>query len=170
MSTRETVKCYADSWRVLGFLLPSGTMMGVAALFAMAPNLYVQMGSWVGLVLSGLLVVHLCRRLFQQEPLVVIDERKIEDRRAGWQVPWQDVESVWVYSDGSTRYLCVEVEDASTCVMPSAGATAILQRKMAALKSLIGFPEIVLSFQELEPGLPEAWAFIKRLHPDRAQE
>lgn len=169
MSTRQTVKCYADSWRVLGFLLPSGTMMGVAALFTMAPNLYVQMGSWVGVVLSGLLVLHLCRRLLQQGPLVIIDENKIEDRRAGWRVPWQDVEAVWVYSDGSTRYLCVEVEDASMCVMPSAGATAILQRKMAGLNRLIGVPQIALSFQELEPGLHEAWAFVKRLHPDRTR-
>jgi len=61
----------------------------------------------------------------------------------------------------------IEIDDRALHGREAAGFGAQLQRAMARWIPLLDVSPITISFQKLEPGLDEAWAYIQRVVPDR---
>lgn len=167
---RKPMKCYACTWRVLAKLPFAVLLLGAASVCTTIPRLPVKIIGWVGIFFFGLCFLILLRRLVQTEPLVVIDENKIEDRRAGWRIPWEQVKDVSVGHTLSTRYLCVEVDDPSQYLQSSPGMAATLRRQMAWLGAALSGTPCTIHFQELDPGIDEVWEYIERNAPRRVHE
>jgi len=100
---------------------------------------------------------------------VVIDDYKIEDRRLGFRVPWQDVEAVWVDQVYPSQCLRIEGEEPSNDTGQSSELSATLLRAIARLNPVHDASQLAVSFKELEPGGEEAWEYIQQIEPDRAQ-
>ena len=159
--------CYASTSKTLGLLLLSVLLIGASALCTILPTLPAQLLGWTGIAVFGLGFLLALRRLVQQEPLVIIDDNKIEDRRAGWQIPWSTVEAVRVNRVPSLRCLYIEVKDGATSEIQAAGFGAQLHRAMARWLPGFSVSPVTIAFRELHPGLEAAWAHIQQLEPDR---
>ena len=159
--------CYASTSKTLGLLLLSVLLIGASALCTILPTLPAQLLGWTGIAVFGLGFLLALRRLVQQEPLVIIDEQKIEDRRAGWRIPWQDVDTVRISRLPSSRCLSIEISDDAVHEVEAAGFGARLHQAMGRWLPGVSVSPVTIAFRELRPGLEAAWAHIQQLEPDR---
>lgn len=152
--------CYASKTKLLRLLVLTVVMVGVSLVCAMMENPLAQVFGWIGVVFFGLGFLVIPARLFHTGPLVIIDEEGIEDRRSGWRVPWHAVDAVWTASMYRNDFLCLDVEEPMQYVIQPRRWKHRLLQGVAQANHFLGFPPVTISFQEVTPGLDEAWAYI----------
>ena len=156
------MKCYTSIPKTIGLLVLGILMLGGCYFCTTLPGLKPQIVGWIGLVFFGLCFLAIGRQLFRSEASVVLDDVGIHDLRSSFGlIPWADITSLRIAAVRSTRFLCVEVHDASIYL----SRLPAHKRLLAQANPSLGFPPITISFSGLSPGLNEVWTYVQKTCP-----
>ena len=158
------MQCCTSISKMSGLMCTVVLMLGLSWFCTTIPGLKAQIAGWFGLVFFGFGFLLIAAQLFRTDPLVVLDESGIHDVRSSCgEIPWSDVESLWIGEVKSQRFLCVEVWESETYLsrMPSH------KRLLAEANHSLGFPPVTISWSGLSPGLDEVWSYVQTNHPEK---
>ena len=151
------MECYASPWKLVGLLLLNVVLVGACAFCTWAPETTARVVGWFGLAFFSLGFVAVPKMLLKEGPIVVVDERGIEDRR--WKnvrIGWDEMASLRVVSISGQRMLGIDLVDPDAW-FEKAPASFRFGRKFG---QAMGLPDVCVSFQGLKPGLDAVFAQI----------
>lgn len=144
-------------------------LLGICVLFVVASVLIVQVPDPVlrvigsaGAIFFGACFVLILKRFWHGGVALEITPDEIHDLRHGVRVPWSEVRDVWVESVAGTPMLCLEVDEPER-FLEATGRGRRVSAALTRASTATGFAPIGITFQELRPGIEEAWAFIVSL-------
>ena len=132
-------------------------------------------GRAIGMLLaipSGYMIVYYPIVLLKTGPSYVIDEDGIDCQHYKYGlVPWKDIRGIWIHTiQGIGRQRGIKIRQLHISVRnPDDYISSFLSflPGLSKAKRQMAGADIVLSFEDMKPGLDEAWSCIRQLHPDK---
>jgi hypothetical protein len=150
--------------KTAGLLALGICMTGVAYYCTTVPLPNVQFYGWIGIAFFGFGSIVIAASLFRAGTCVVFDDAGIHDLRTSWGlVSWSEIESIWVQSVNSSKFLCIELYDAGARV----AKLSAWQQRICRANNALGYPAFTLSFVGLTPGLEDALRYLDTRHPEK---
>jgi len=150
--------------KTFGWFLLGVAMVGMSCFCTTFPNVVGVSVGWIGVVFFGLCLAGILAQLFSTGPQVVIDSEGITSRR--WKcgtMRWDDIESLWVTSIRSSKFLSLRLKTPSAYLEK----LPFHQRALAKMNVAFGFEVVNIGFQGMTPGLKEAWKHIVANRPEK---
>ena len=152
------MECRASPIRTLGLLALDALLLAASAVCLLRDEPLAQLAGLAGLLLFGFAGLLLLTKGFRRAPVVVIDERGIEDRRLGCGViPWAEIRSIHVRELRSSRFLGLELVDEERYL----ARLSRWRRVLARGNRKLGFAAFSIGFTGLKPGLDEVLAHLE---------
>jgi hypothetical protein len=152
------MECFTSRVKLLGLLGLTCFMVSMCYFCTTMPGLFSRVVGWIGVSFFGLGFIAFPIMFFRAGPQVVINDEGIEDRRHEMGViRWEDIESLWIGSVESTKFLCVELVDPEKYLSRLPRWT----RPLRAAGKAIGLPALTIGFSDLSPGLKKVWAYLR---------
>jgi len=114
-----------------------------------------KIGSWLAIVVAGWFAVSRTRDLLRVEPVVVVDDVGILDRRhSATAILWSDIARVTRHVEKRSSWLEVEFRDP----------------KYSGPRSDDSYLDsLSLFFDTLSPGIDEVWNYLRELRPEKVR-
>jgi hypothetical protein len=153
--------------KTAGLLALSILMTGVAYYCTTVPLPNAQFYGWIGMAFFGFGSIVIAASLFRAGTCVVFDDAGIHDLRTSWGlVAWSEIETIWVGSVQSQRFLCIELHDAAARVAKSSA----WQQRICRANNAMGYPAFTLAFVGLTPGFDDALGYLCARHPEKMRD
>jgi hypothetical protein len=160
------MECFTSRSKLLGYLVLTCIMVGGAYFCTTLPDSVANIFGWIGIAFFGLGFIISPIRFLRWGAVIVINEFGIEDRRWGTGViPWEDIESMSIYSVENCACLQLWVKDPAKYVT----RMSWWNRKISDFNKSSGFSPIQLDFVAVSPGIDEAIRYIKFRWRDRVK-
>jgi hypothetical protein len=116
---------------------------------------------WAGVAIFGCMLAAFLRLAFQRRPLIVIDERGVEDRLTGYGlIAWAEIRGARLteMGGGHGKYLSLHVDHPETYLKN----IPLHRRLLARANAAFGLSKVMLNLSLLTPGPEDAIDAIRR--------
>ena len=156
--------CYRSLPRMLGLLLLAVLMTALSAWCTTQPQVRAQVFGWLGVAFFGFGMLVLARQVLRRGPVIVLDNLSITDHRsADGPLFWDQIQSIWVGSVQSSKFLCLELKDPEALL----SRWSAKRRAFAKANAALGFPAVTISFTGLSPGLEDVLIYLRSTQPTK---
>jgi len=150
-----------DRVRLTRLFLLTAFLLAVAYGCTLVDRPDARLVGWAGVAVFGCMLAAALRLAIQRRPMIVIDDRGIEDRLTGYGlIPWAEIRGAH-YTEmggGHGKYVSLHVDHAETYV----GNVPPHRRLLARANAMFGVSKVMLNFSLLTPGPEVANDAIRR--------